>query len=103
KLLCCGDFFIWACPNAGNPNKVQRYPREWALALREMAGLGAETLLPGHGLPVIGAGRVGEALSDAATLLESLHDQTLELMNAGARLDDVVHAVRAPAHLLDKP
>ena len=24
-------------------------------------------------------------------------------MNEGARLDDIVHAVRAPAHLLDKP
>src|SRR5947208_3667236 len=30
KVLCCGDLFIWASPNAGNPQKVQRYPREWA-------------------------------------------------------------------------
>jgi glyoxylase-like metal-dependent hydrolase (beta-lactamase superfamily II) len=29
KVLCCGDLFIWASPNAGNPQKVQRYPREW--------------------------------------------------------------------------
>ncbi len=27
KVLCCGDLFIWASPNAGNPQKVQRYPR----------------------------------------------------------------------------
>src|SRR5256885_13213485 len=26
KVLCCGDLFIWASPNAGNPQKVQRYP-----------------------------------------------------------------------------
>jgi alkyl sulfatase BDS1-like metallo-beta-lactamase superfamily hydrolase len=103
KVLCCGDFFIWACPNAGNPNKVQRYPREWALALREMAALGAEVLLPGHGLPIVGTGRVQQALTDAAALLESLHDQTVELMNAGATLDEVIHTVRAPAELLDRP
>ena len=24
KVLCCGDMFIWASPNAGNPQKVQR-------------------------------------------------------------------------------
>jgi alkyl sulfatase BDS1-like metallo-beta-lactamase superfamily hydrolase len=103
KVLCCGDFFIWACPNAGNPFKVQRYPREWALALREMAALGAEVLLPGHGLPVIGADRVTQALTDAAALLESLHDQTLALMNGGARLDEIIHTVRAPAELMEKP
>ena len=32
RVLCCGDLFIWASPNAGNPQKVQRYPREWAVA-----------------------------------------------------------------------
>jgi len=41
-------------PNAGNPQKVQRYPREWAVALREMVALGPEVLLPGHGFPVLG-------------------------------------------------
>ena len=58
KVLCTGDFVIWASPNAGNPQKVQRYPREWAAALREMASLGAEVLLPGHGLPIVGADRI---------------------------------------------
>jgi len=103
KVLCCGDFFIWASPNAGNPQKVQCYPREWALALRDMASLGAEVLLPGHGLPVVGAGRVRQALTETAELLESLHDQAVYLMNAGARLDELVHTVRAPAHLLERP
>jgi alkyl sulfatase BDS1-like metallo-beta-lactamase superfamily hydrolase len=103
KVLCCGDLFIWASPNAGNPQKVQRYPREWAAALRVMVELGAELLLPGHGVPIVGADRIVEALTDTAELLESLHDQTVELMNAGARLDEVIHTVQAPAHLLDKP
>ncbi len=103
KVLCCGDLFIWASPNCGNPQKVQRYPREWAQASREMATLGAEILLPGHGLPIVGADRVRAALLDVAVLLESLHDQTVALMNEGARLDDIVHTIEYPEELLAKP
>jgi alkyl sulfatase BDS1-like metallo-beta-lactamase superfamily hydrolase len=103
KVLCTGDLFIWASPNCGNPQKVQRYPREWAVGMRKMSALGAEVLLPGHGFPILGADRIRQALDDTAELLESLVAQTLEMMNAGERLDDIVHAVQAPAHLLDKP
>ena len=103
RALCCGDLFIWASPNAGNPQKVQRYPRQWAAALRQMLVLEPEVLLPGHGFPVVGSDRVSQALTDTADLLDSLVDQALALMNAGARLDEVIHAVRAPAQLLDRP
>jgi alkyl sulfatase BDS1-like metallo-beta-lactamase superfamily hydrolase len=103
RAVCTGDLFIWASPNCGNPQKVQRYPRDWALALREMVALEPEMLLPGHGWPIAGADRVRRALTDTADLLDSLVDQTLGLMNAGARLDDIVHTVRAPADLLDRP
>jgi glyoxylase-like metal-dependent hydrolase (beta-lactamase superfamily II) len=109
RVLCTGDLFIWASPNAGNPQKVQRYPLEWAEALRSMLTLfdtpggGPEVLLPGHGYPIMGADRVRRALTETAELLESLVAQTLELMNAGARLDEAIHSVTAPAHLLARP
>ena len=103
RVLCCGDLFIWASPNAGNPQKVQRYPREWAQALRRMLTLEAEFLLPGHGLPVVGADRVRQALTDTADLLDSLVDQTLAVMNAGGRLDDAIHSVRAPGRARGAP
>ena len=103
RVLCCGDLFIWASPNAGNPQKVQRYPREWARALRTMVALEPEVLLPGHGFPVVGADRVRQALTDTADLLDALVDQTLMLMNEGARLDEIIHAVKAPSHLLERP
>lgn len=101
--LCTGDLFVWASPNAGNPQKVQRYPAEWAAALGEMAALGAEILLPGHGLPILGADRVRQALTEAADLLDSLVEQTYALMNEGASIDRVIHEVRAPEHLLERP
>src|SRR5436190_1473558 len=87
--------FIWASPNCGNPQKVQRYPRDWAAAFRKMDALGPDILLPGHGLPIVGRERVHQALSEGAELLESLVEQTLALMNDGARLDDIVHAAQA--------
>lgn len=103
RVLCCGDLFIWASPNAGNPQKVQRYPKEWAAALRRMLALEPEYLLPGHGLPVIGAARVAQALEDTAQYLESIVDQTLEFMNAGARLDEALHGVTPPSALAERP
>lgn len=102
KLLLPGDLFIWLTPNCGNPQKVQRYPREWAHALRRMASLGAELMIPSHGAPIFGADRIEQALIETAEWLESIVEQTLALLNAGARLDDVVHAVRPPARLADR-
>jgi alkyl sulfatase BDS1-like metallo-beta-lactamase superfamily hydrolase len=68
-----------------------------------MAALDAEVLLPGHGLPIIGADRVRAALTDSARLLEHLHVETIKLMNEGARLDDIIQTVTAPPELLTKP
>jgi glyoxylase-like metal-dependent hydrolase (beta-lactamase superfamily II) len=103
RVLCCGDLFIWASPNCGNPQKVQRYPLEWAQALRRMVALAPEYLLPGHGFPVIGADRVAQALVDTAELLESLVSQTIAVMNGGGRLDEAIHTVTVPRHLADRP
>jgi len=100
--ICVGDLFIWQFPNAGNPQKVQRYAWDWVLALREMAATGAQLLLPAHG-PAVGGSDVALVLNDTADALESLHQQTLALMNTGARLDDVIHSVRLPDHLADRP
>jgi alkyl sulfatase BDS1-like metallo-beta-lactamase superfamily hydrolase len=103
KILAPGDLFIWAASNAGNPQKVQRFAGEWAAALRKMTALGAETMIPGHGLPIFGADRIRTALTDTADLLDSLEAQVLALMNAGAPLDRVLHEVKMPEHLLAKP
>jgi alkyl sulfatase BDS1-like metallo-beta-lactamase superfamily hydrolase len=103
RLLFPGDLYIWAAPNAGNPQKVQRYAGEWAAALREMARLRPEALLPGHGMPIFGEARVQQALLDTAELLETIESQVIALMNTGTTLDRVLHEVRMPEQLLAKP
>jgi alkyl sulfatase BDS1-like metallo-beta-lactamase superfamily hydrolase len=103
RLLISGDFVIWVFPNAGNPRKVQRYAPDWAAALRRMQALAPDILVPGHGPVVFGAPRTAQLLSDGAEILESLATQTVNLMNQGRSLDEILHAVAAPPHLLAKP
>ena len=103
KAICAGDFFIWNFPNAGNPQKVQRYPLEWAGAMRAMASKGAELFLPAHGLPIDGAARIARVLNDVADALETLVRETVALMNQGARLNDIVHSVSIAKEVLAKP
>ena len=103
RVLWTGDLFLWVAPNAGNPQKAQRYAAEWAAALRAMAERGAALLIPGHGMPIFGADRVRRALTETAEWLEALVGQTLALMNAGAPLEQVLREVRPPARLADRP
>lgn len=103
RVICAGDFFIWNFPNAGNPQKAQRYPVEWAAALREMASMGAELFVPAHGLPIEGAARIGRVLDEVAGTLEDLVARTLEMMNAGEPLDSIVAAVRVDRKILERP
>ena len=103
RAICVGDLFIWQFPNAGNPQKVQRFAWDWAVSLRAMAAMQPELLLPAHGPAVGGEDMVAEVLLKTAEALESLHDQTLALMNSGARLNDVIHTVKLPQELADLP
>ena len=103
RTICGGDFVTWVFPNAGNPQKVQRYPAEWARALHAMAALEPELYLPAHGLPITGRERIARVLADVARVLESLVDQTLAMMNAGAPLDEILHTVVVPAELAGRP
>jgi alkyl sulfatase BDS1-like metallo-beta-lactamase superfamily hydrolase len=103
KVLFTGDQFIWVTPNAGNPQKVQRFADAWAESLRAMEACGAEVLIPGHGPPILGADRVRQALSDTAEWLETLVRDTLDRMNAGAPLDEILHEVKPPARLAERP
>jgi alkyl sulfatase BDS1-like metallo-beta-lactamase superfamily hydrolase len=103
RVLASGDIVVWVFPNAGNPRKVQRFAPDWAAALRRMQALKPEILIPGHGPVISGKARADQVLRDGAEPLESLTEQTLELMNKGSSLDDILHSASTPASLLAKP
>ena len=103
RTIMAGDFVIWNFPNAGNPQKVQRYPGEWAAALRSMAALGPELLVPAHGLPIAGRDRIHRVLTDIAEQLERLVEEVVARMNAGEPLDRIVHEVTVPDDVLARP
>lgn len=98
-LLCTGDLFISVLPNAGNPQKVQRYPGDWADGLRKMAACEPATLCPGHGDPVVDdPQQIQTMLLETADFLDSLVEQTLEALNDGSPPHvDIVRQVNVPS------
>lgn len=103
RTVMVGDFLIWNFPNAGNPQKVQRYPLDWAAALRAIAAKQPELLMPAHGLPIAGKARINEVLTTIASTLEQLVSEVLAMMNAGSTLDEIIHSVSVPDETLAKP
>lgn len=98
RVLCPGDLFIWGVPNAGNPQKVQRYPADWAAGLRRMAALEARSLCPGHGGPVVeDAAKIRRMLGETADYLDGILAQTIAALNDSAPPHvDIVHRVAPP-------
>lgn len=102
-VLCTGDFFISVAPNAGNPQKIQRYPWEWADTLREMAGVGAKVLCPGHGEPLVDdPEEIRYRLLTSAEYLDTIVERTINALNDGSPPHvDIVQEVDIPA--FDEP
>lgn len=99
-VLATGDLFIWVMPNAGNPQKAQRYLWDWAAALRKMAALAPRTLCPGHGGPVVDdPAKVHHMLVSTAEFLEALVERTLAVLEDGSPPHvDIVRRVEIPPH-----
>jgi glyoxylase-like metal-dependent hydrolase (beta-lactamase superfamily II) len=103
RCLFTGDLIIWQAPNCGNPQKVQRYPEDWAEALETMAALDADHLFPGHGLAVQGRDAVRLVLSETARYLRHIVDQVRTRMNAGQTAEEIFHAVEPDPELSRRP
>ncbi|MSP26447.1 MAG: MBL fold metallo-hydrolase [Myxococcales bacterium] len=97
-VLCPGDLFIWGVPNAGNPQKAQRYPWSWAKALFDMVALAPRTICPGHGGPVIDdPALIARMLTETGEFLELIVERTLRLLENGSPPHvDVVRAIELP-------
>jgi alkyl sulfatase BDS1-like metallo-beta-lactamase superfamily hydrolase len=103
EAIFSGDLVMWHFPNAGNPQKVQRFAGDWATALRAMIAKEPELILPAHGLPIGGKERIATVLDTSASALEYLVEETVALMNQGATLDTILHSVKLPSRFQNVP
>ena len=83
KALASADYYQGFLPNAGNGKRVQRHPEEWAAALREMAALEPEILLPAHGEAITDPEMIRENLLVLAETLQYIVDHAIAGLNAG--------------------
>ena len=86
-------------PNCGNPQKVQRYPEEWADALEAIASVGADVLLPGHGKVIKGADVIRERCQVTAAALRAIVEQTLAGLNEGKIHEEILASIEIPEEL----
>lgn len=102
-VLASADYYQGFLPNAGNGKRIQRYIEEWAIAMREMAALGAKHLAPAHGVAMIDS---PEKIQREFLLLAETFDiivkQTLEGLNKGMRKDLIVESISLPLSLRNK-
>ncbi|MGA2286270.1 MAG: alkyl sulfatase dimerization domain-containing protein [Dehalococcoidia bacterium] len=103
NVVCSGDFFIWTCPNVGNPWKLQRYAEGWADGLEAIAATHPDVLIPGHGPAIAGDADIQNACLDTARYLRSIAGQVVERMNSGQWLEQILREVEPPADLVQKP
>jgi alkyl sulfatase BDS1-like metallo-beta-lactamase superfamily hydrolase len=68
-----------------------------------MAGMGAEYFFPSHGWPIRGVERIRSACLEVADTLERLVKDTIDMMNSGARLNEIIHTVKVEKDKLAKP
>ena len=100
SVLASADYYQGFLPNAGNGKRVQRYPEEWATAMREMASLKPTHLAPAHGKAITNnPDKIQSEFILLADALESIVEQTIALLNRGTRKDLVPANVKLPANL----
>ncbi|MFX1250316.1 MAG: alkyl sulfatase dimerization domain-containing protein [Promethearchaeota archaeon] len=93
EVIFAGDLIISGFPNVGNPYKVQRYPKHWALAMERMIEKKAEFLAPGHGRLIVGKETVKDVLSITAEAMHFVHDEVVKRMNQGKWFEEIYHEI----------
>lgn len=102
KLVVSADYYQDFLPNAGNGKRRQRYPDQWAKALRDMAALKPERLLPMHGAALNDAADIRDRLQAHADILDSITVQVIDGLNAGLRRDQAVDQVTLASALAQR-
>lgn len=104
KILFCGDNFYHSFPNL-SPLRGTPY-REydaWAQTMDQLMAYKPEILATGHTLPVIGADKIKQRLTDYRDAIHHVIAETVRGMNAGLDPVTIAAGVKLPPELADKP
>lgn len=104
RVLLSADAVYESFPNVYALRGTRfRDPMAWARGLDRLKEFGAEILVPHHGRPVEGAGRIAELLTDYRDAVQYVHDQTLRHMNKGYTPEEIADIVAMPERLRGHP
>lgn len=100
KVLCCGDNFYACFPNLYAIRGSQyRDISAWVDSLDLIRSYPMETLLPGHGKAIQGSQKIQETLKNYRDAIETVLLQTLDGMNKGLTIEQLVEQVHLPESL----
>ncbi len=91
KVLFAGDLAAPAYPQVGSPFRVQRYAKDWALAMEKMMQKNAEYLVPGHGPLFEGKENIRGLLSIIGEAMHFVHDEVVKRLNEGKWFEEIYH------------
>lgn len=103
KTIVTADYVQGFLPNAGNGKRMQRYVEEWSAAMREMAALKPERMLPMHGAAVSGTPQITQMLTTYSDALDHIVAQAVARLNAGDRKDAIAASIDWPEKFANNP
>jgi alkyl sulfatase BDS1-like metallo-beta-lactamase superfamily hydrolase len=100
KVAFVGDNVYDSFPNIytlrGTP---PRWPLEYIASINRVLALEPETVLPSHGLPIVGKGNVVKRLTRYRDAIQYVHDATVQGMNDGKDVFTLMREIKLPADL----
>jgi alkyl sulfatase BDS1-like metallo-beta-lactamase superfamily hydrolase len=94
---------IEAIPNVGTPMRTMRDPVRWADTLDRLAALGARAMVPEFGSIVRDREVIAAWLTETAAVLRWLRRETVERMNRGLTIAEILHDIHYPDGMFDRP
>src|SRR5215469_1003230 len=103
RMLFPGDLYYNSFPMLSNPMKPPRPVLAWAESLDRMRALRPRYLVPSHGAPLSGAAEIDTVLANYAQAIRHVHDETVNQINHGRSLDEIIRHVALPPRLAGLP
>ena len=103
KTAFIGDLLIGSFPNIGNPWKPTRMALRWAKALEEVRAKNPEHIFY-NGAAIHKSGEQAlEILDDSIEAIKTSFEQVIDYINQGVHITEMIHLVKLPDHLKEKP